>query len=130
MGAINPITIIIAGLIHFAIGMIWYSPMFFGKMWLELSGVKEMKLGLGVLLLGIIGSLVTAFVLGCVVAFSGAQTPLDGVIIGTLMEIGFIATLLLGDMLFEKRPFKLFVLRNAYNLVALGVTGSIIAVWR
>jgi hypothetical protein len=130
MAGVNLLVVLVAGIVHFAVGMIWYSPFLFAKMWMELTGVKEMKPTPIVLVLGILGSIVTAYVLANIVVFAGAKTVLDGVIAGVMVEIGFIATLLLGDMLFEKKPFKLFVLRNAYNLVALGITGAILAVWR
>lgn len=127
---VNYPAILAAGVIHFAIGMIWYSPFLFGNLWLKLTGVAEMKPNLVDILLALGSSLIVAFVMAYMVLLSGAVTMIDGAIVGIIIEVGFIATLLLGDMIFEKKPFKLFLLRNGYNLVALAVIGAILAVWR
>jgi hypothetical protein len=127
---VNWMAVLIAGIVHFTIGMIWYSPLMFAKMWMELTGVSEMKPSLQDMIMTVLSSLITAFVLGNIIILSGAKTIVDGAVVGIMVEIGFIATLLLGDMIFEKKPFKLFLLRNGYNLIALSVIGALLAVWR
>ncbi len=82
------------------------------------------------MILAILSSLGVALGLAYVISFSGANTLLAGAKIGVLVELGFIATLLLGDVVFEKRPWKLFLLRNGYNLTAFAVIGAILAVWK
>jgi hypothetical protein len=133
--AVNWLAVLVAGILHFAIGMIWYSPIMFGKLWKQLAGVAEMKASAKDMVLSLLGSLVVAYVMAqlvCsnVVCYAGAGSLINGALLGIMVEIGFIATLLLGDMIFEKKPLKLFVLRNGYNLVALAVVGALLAVWR
>lgn len=135
MVAVNWLAVLVAGIIHFAIGMLWYSPVMFAKTWMELAGVKEMKASAKDMVLSLLGSLVVAYVLAqlvCsnVVCYAGAGSMLNGALLGIMVEIGFIATLLLGEMLYEKKSFKLFLLRNGYNLVALAVVGALLAVWK
>ena len=46
---VDYVSILAASVISFVIGMLWYSPVFFGKRWIALSGVdmkKAKKLGL------------------------------------------------------------------------------------
>ncbi len=38
----NPLAILVAGIAHMAIGLMWFMPKFFGNAWAELTG-KEMK---------------------------------------------------------------------------------------
>ena len=135
MVAVNWLAVLVAGIVHFAIGMIWYSPIMFGKLWMELAGVKEMKASAKDMILSLLSSLVVAYVLAqlvCsnIVCYAGAGSLINGALLGIMIEIGFIATLLLGEMIFEKKPFKLFILRNGYNLLALAVIGALLAVWR
>jgi hypothetical protein len=127
---VNWLAVLIAGLVHFAIGMIWYSPLMFAKMWMKLTGVSELKPTLQDMIISVLSSLVMAFVLANIIILSGAKTIVDGVVVGIMVEIGFIATLLLGDVIYEKKPFNLFLLRNGYNLIALSVIGALLAVWK
>lgn len=129
MGLVNYWAVLVAALAHFIIGMVWYSPLLFGKMWMELSGAADLKPSPKDLVMALFSSLILAYVLANVVFLAGARTILDGAVVGIMVEVGFIATLLLGDMIFEKKPFKLFLLRNGYNLLALAVAGAILAVW-
>ena len=130
MELMNFPAVLAAGAAHFAIGMIWYSPLLFGKIWMELSGLSETKLTPRDLGAAFCSSLIVAYVLACVVLLAGARTLLDGAVVGIMAEVGFVATLLLGDMIFEKKPLKLFLVRNGYNLLALAAAGAILAVWR
>ena len=49
---------------------------------------------------------------------------------GVLVWIGFVVTLEIGELIWEKIPFKLFLIRVGGHLVALSVAGAILAVWR
>jgi len=53
-----------------------------------------------------------------------------GIIIGVLVCIGFVAPLEIGELIWEKIPFKLFMIRVGTQLVGLSVAGSILSVWR
>jgi hypothetical protein len=44
--------------------------------------------------------------------------------------LGFVVTLEVGELIWEKIPFRLFAIRIGNHLVALGIAGAILAVWR
>ena len=127
---INYLAILVAGIVHFAIGSIWYSPLLFANLWKKLAGVAEFKPTAQDMIAALGSSIVIAFVLSIILIFAGARTVVDGIVVGIMVEIGFIATLLFGDVIFEKKPFQLFLLRNGYNMLALAVIGALLAVWR
>ena len=77
-----------------------------------------------------LGSLVTAFVLSKVVNAMGALTLGSGIAVGFWMWLGFVATVTLGSVLYERRSPNLYILNNGYQLVALAIMGAILAVWR
>ena len=46
---INYLAVVVAAIAWFVVGSLWYSPLLFGKMWMELSGITpgamaEMKM--------------------------------------------------------------------------------------
>jgi hypothetical protein len=49
---------------------------------------------------------------------------------GILVCLGFMATLEIGELIWEKIPFKLFMIRVGNQLVGLASAGAILAVWR
>lgn len=123
---VNLVAVLVAALTHNVIGFIWYSPLLFQKLWMQLDGITEFKMTAKDGLLSIVISLTTAYVLAIFVKM-GEQTIMTGAKIGLLAGLGFIVTLLFGDVVFSKKPVKLFLLRAAYNLIALAVMGAILA---
>ena len=97
-------------------------------------GVKDQSMGgegMGkTLVWTYIGSLVTAGVLRKFATMVGATTLGAGVALGAMVWLGFIATVTLAGVLYEKRSVNLYALNNAYQLVSLVIMGAIVAAWR
>ncbi len=127
------LAIIVAAVAQFILGWLWYGPLF-GKRWMSLMGINPQSInreGMGkTLVWTFIGSLVTAGVLRKFATMVGATTVGAGVGLGALVWFGFIATVTLAGVLYEKRPVKLYILNNGYQLVSLVVMGAIVAAWR
>ena len=126
---INPLAVLIAGLVHIVLGLIWFMPKLFGNIWVEITG-KEMKPATQWIAAGIIGHLIMALVLAVIVSLANATTVVGGVIVGVLICIGFVAPLEVGELVWEKIPFKLFMIRVGNQLVGFSLAGAILAVWR
>lgn len=129
LAGINLLAVLVAGMVHTVIGLIWFMPKFFGNLWVELTG-KEMKPARQWIPAGLIGHLVMAFVLAIIVNLANATNVVSGMVVGVLVCLGFMATLEIGELIWEKIPFKLFMIRVGNQLVGLGIAGSILAVWR
>ena len=124
---INWFAILAAVIIKQAIGAFWYSPALFGPSWCKLADVSEaeMKAGLAKALIpDAIGSaLIHA------VHYAGAQNWAQGAAVGFFNWLGFVAVVTLGSVTFEKRPLQLYLINNAYLLLALLLMGAVLAVW-
>jgi hypothetical protein len=129
ISGINIVAVLVAGLAHMATGLMWFSPVCFGKQWMELTK-QEMKPDRRWIAAGVIGHQVIALVLAVVVYLASATTILEGFVVGVLIWIGFVVTLEIGELIWERIPFKLFMLRIGNHFVALSVSGMILAVWR
>jgi len=77
-----------------------------------------------------LGSLVTAFVLSKVAIAMGASSFGAGIAVGFWVWLGFVATVTLASVLYERRSVNLYILNNGYQLVGLAIMGAILAVWR
>lgn len=113
-----------------ALGSVWYGPVF-GKAWMKLVGVnkedvnkKEMPKLYGIMFLG---ALVQAYVLSIFIHYAGAYNLFLGAKTGLWAGFGFVATTMIGNYLFARRPMKLFYIDAGYSLVNLMVMGAIIA---
>jgi hypothetical protein len=126
---INLLAVLVAGFAHMATGLIWFMPRFFGRQWMELTK-QELKPARQWIAAGIIGHQLIALVLAVVVYLANATTIFEGIIVGILIWIGFVVTLEVGELIWEKIPFKLFAIRIGNHLVALSIAGVILAIWR
>ena len=133
---INYLAVLGAALFSIVLGSLWYGPLF-GKLWMKLSGHKPSdaakdKMGM-LYALATIGSLVQAYVLAHSLIFASAYTNTtglpSGLVAGFWNWLGFIAPVTLGDVLWYGKPWKLWILNNAYYLTSLLVMGAILALW-
>ena len=131
---INLVAVLVAAVLSMVLGATWYSPAVFGKKWMALVGMTAEKAKNGPInmgtayFLGFIGSLVAAYVLALVVVAFSAGTFVQGLQVGFWIWLGFYATQTLGTVLWEQRPFNLYVLNNAYWLVMLLLMSGVLAV--
>lgn len=126
---INLWAVLVASVASTFIGMLWYSPVFFGKIWMKLAKPRIKRPSGISMLIGFISSFVLFYMLATVMSFVNSNGILDGISTAFWMWLGFIATVSLGVVLWEGKPFKLYILNNAYNLLSLIVAGIILAVW-
>lgn len=129
---INLLAVLAAGAAAFVIGSLWYSVLF-GKLWMKLAGMKKQHKDpyMAVrFLVYLIGQLVMAFVLAHFLIFTNAVTYVEGLTTVFWLWLGFIAPITIGGVLWEKKSINLFVLNNAYNLIAMGVMSVILLAWK
>lgn len=133
---INYLAVLISAVASFATGMLWYSRVLFGNLWMKFSGIsktsieKSKKKGMApYLAAAFIGGLVMSFVLAHFVDIAGAVTALEGAQTGFWSWLGFVAPVMLGTVLWEGKSFKLYLINASHYLVVLMAMGSILAVW-
>lgn len=137
---INYWAILVAAIANMVVGSLWYGPLF-GKMWIAMMGFTPEKMAEAKAkgmtksyVLALVGSLVMAYVLAHSLVFASAYTKTTGVSAGLMAGfwnwLGFVAPVTLGSVLWEGRPWKLWILNAAHYLVALLVMGLILALWQ
>jgi hypothetical protein len=128
LSEINYLAVLVTGIIHMVANLVWFLPKFFGKAWAELTQ-KEMKPAPQWIWAGVVSHLLVAFTLAILVNLAGATTILGGIVVAALAWLGFVVTLEAGELIWEKIPFKLFLIRVGNQLVSMCLIGAILAVW-
>lgn len=132
LGNINYLAVLVASLCSFVVGWLWYGPLF-GKVWMKLNGfskenIKEGGVSMPIIMItNYIATFLSAFALAM---FLGNKSDLVfGIFAGFMIAIFWIATSRLNDVLYERKPFGLFLINVGYNLAIYILMGAIIGVW-
>lgn len=130
---VNYLAVVVAAVVAIVIGFAWYSPRVFGTRWLGYLGTTQAQLGnpgATGMAVGVIASLVNAWVLALLSLNLGGKTITDGIMLGVLAWLGFMATITAAEISFEKRPWGLWLLNNAHNVIVQVVMAAIVTLWR
>ena len=139
MVPINYWAVLLNVVIAMALGFVWYGPLF-GKKWARLMGwsdeqsqakMKESQAfnyGLTAL-----GSLVMSFVLAHNLEFASTYLATGGISAGLMTGfwnwLGFVAPVTLGSVLWDGKPWMLWVINNGYWLIMMLLMGVVLALW-
>lgn len=132
-GPVNWLAIAVSVIANFVIGGIWYSPLLFVKPWLKMSGVDKQVFdaGLPKALLGdLFSAIAIALVLNQVMRWSDVIGLGSGLLVSVLIWVGFVVSVLITQVTYERRPFAFFAISAGYRFVTLMAMGVILSVWR
>ncbi len=125
--SINWIAVVLAAVAAFALGSIWYGPLF-SKAWLRENGFTAEGVSgrrMAPLFIGSFG--LTAFAAAFLAAFVGPDATAGfGAIAGGAAGIGWVATFTGIHYLYEGKSLKLFLINAGYSVSSLIVMGAII----
>ncbi|MBI2079795.1 DUF1761 domain-containing protein [Candidatus Micrarchaeota archaeon] len=129
---INYLAVVGAAVLSMVLGMLWYGPLF-GKKWMGLMGYSEKNMPKGnmgqMYILAFVGALVMAYVLSHFVDYAEAKTLVEGAMVGFWVWLGFMATLMLGSVLWEGKPWELYFLNAGHKLVEVVVIAVLLTMW-
>lgn len=132
MSTLNVWAVLVAVVVAFVLGALWYSPAVFGKMWKKTNGFEpdEPPKASGA---GLLAAFVMTLVMSANLAMflNDPKTTLAwGATAGFLAGFGWVAMAFGVITVFEKRPPTYALLHGAYFVVALVVMGEILGGWR
>ena len=129
--------VIVATLVHYILGGLWYSPVLFGNKFIELINWSPEKLQQvqneshgKELAIAFVMSLVLVYILAHFVQYTRATNAVGGLQTAFWLWLGFVVTTQVPTVIFEGRSFGLFVINVGYQLVGCSLAGVILAVWR
>jgi Protein of unknown function (DUF1761) len=137
---INMITVLVAVVINFVVGALWYMPLF-GKAWAKEHGFdlsnkppsSTMMKGMAFM---VIGNFFFAWVFAHNIAawsfvpgMSEMSMTSNSISAAVFTWLGFYFPGLLGATVWENKSWKLFFIDGCYNLVALLITAFLLNAW-
>ena len=139
MVPINYLAVLLNVVIAMALGYAWYGPLF-GKQWaasvgmsyadMEAAMKRNMAFSYGMMALG---ALIMSFVLAHSEIFAGTYMQVSGVAAGLQAGLwnwlGFIAPVLMGGVIWERKPWAWWCINAGYYFVLLMIMGVVLALW-
>ena len=139
MVPVNYLAVLVSAALAMFVGYIWYGPLF-GKRWAHLSGLpenamansksKEVRMSYAIMALG---ALLMSFILAHAIIFANTYMQITGLLSGALVGLmnwlGFVVPVSIGTVLWERKPWTLWMINAGYYLVVLILTGALLAFW-
>jgi hypothetical protein len=129
--------VIVATLVHYILGGLWYSPVLFGNKFIELINWSPEKLAqvqgeshAKELAIAFVMSLILVYILAHLIQYTKATNVMGGIQTAFWLWLGFVVTTQAPTVIFEGRSFGLFLINVAYQLVGCAFAGVILAIWR
>jgi hypothetical protein len=131
LSQLNLWAVLVATLVSFGLGGLWYSPKLFGAAWMAETGITEKKAAEANMArtfgLALLANLVIAFNLAM---FLGPERTLGtGILYGFLAGFGWVSMSFAVNDLFEQRSLRLFAINAGFHCVSFTLMGAIIGAW-
>jgi Protein of unknown function (DUF1761) len=132
---LNWLAVIVATIVFFALGALWYAPPVLGRTWQRASGA-EMPEGQRPGIAFYLGPLVTCFLSTVATAMLALTTATDtlgeAIVLGVVVGIGYAAAVAFVGGIFDPhkpQPLVWFAIFSGYQLVGLLIVATIVALW-
>ena len=126
--------IVFCAVANMVLGMVWYHQKVFGTIWMRLSNLtpemveKGKKTMVVRMIAAFFGAMLVAYVLNHFGIAWGVYDWAGAIELGVWIWIGFVAPTMVGMVLWEQRPMKLFLLNSAYWLISLVIMSLILVI--
>jgi Protein of unknown function (DUF1761) len=132
IGTLNIPAVIVAGVLYFLFGALWYSPLLFAKPFMRFRNATAAELSGPPTdyLITLVNAVIAAFVVAIVIRLAQAATFVDGLGVGLMLAVGLVMTTSLTFTIFSGPHKGLWVIYSGYKLVGFGIMGILLALWR
>ena len=135
LGELNYLAVVAGIIINMALGALWYSPILFANPWMATTGITKEYIdehkdqAMKGYAVSIVASTVFVLGLAVMVQVSGAADLAEGLAVGAIAGVGFVATTQAANYTFENRPLKLYLINIGYSVVGFAIIGALLGAW-
>lgn len=132
---INWLAVLVAAIAYFALGALWYSPLF-GKKWIQYQNIDMNDPNIKKGVAGIMGGSFILMLLATIgLAILVARIPLNGGVmsglkLGLSTGLLFSATAISITYLYIKKPIGLHFIDGLYHVVGQIIAAIILCIWK
>ena len=121
--------LVLAVIVYFGIGSVWYSPVMFMKQWQAEIKKKtgEMSMAATAMISTLIAMVVLVLVEAYLVHATGTHGLWRGAYLGAKIWVGFVATTALVNHVFQGSSKRLYAIDQGYHFVGIVLAGAILA---
>ena len=135
LDGINYLAVVAAIVLNMGMGALWYSPLLFARPWMAANGFTEESIreaggATKGYVVSVIVSVVVAFAIASFAEAAGSDTAIEGLVLGLVAGLGFVATTAGVSYIFESRPLKLYLINAGYPVVSFALMGLLIGAWQ
>ena len=132
---INILAVLVAGVVFFVLGGLWYAVIFAKPVQKAMNFNAEQEAAAKAIFprnLGIhfVSGLLMSYMMAHTLNYFDVQTAMTGVHAGAGLWLGFVFPFSWVETAFEQRSSSMFWINSANSLVSLVVVGVILALWR
>ncbi len=136
LGDVNWLAIIVAAVVYFGIGGLWYAPPVLGNAWMRAIGWKpapdERTSNTTMYLAPLLTCLISSIAVAVLAEASGTNTFGEGLVLGLVVGVGIAAAVCFVTGFFDPKkpqPMVYAAITAGYHVVGLTVASAIIGAW-
>jgi hypothetical protein len=133
---LNWLAVVVAAIVYYAIGAVWFAPFVTGRMWQRSIGWDTSQappaMTATTMALPLIAYFVAAVAVAMVAVATGSDDLSAGIVLGVVVAVGFAGSILAVTAAFDPmkpQPWTWFAISFGYHLIGLVVTAVIVSVW-
>jgi hypothetical protein len=135
LGELNWLAVIVATVVYFALGALWYAPPVFGNAWMRSAGTviqEGQRPGPAIYFTPLIGYFIAVIATAMLAQATGTDTFGEGIVLGLVVGVGYAVVAAAVEATFGNRPQNgvWFVITASYNLIGLLIAAVILSVWQ
>jgi hypothetical protein len=135
LGDVNWLAVIVAAIVYFALGAVWYAPAVFGKAWMRSSSYQMPEgesPGASFYIVPFITCLIGTIAVAMLTAATGSETVGEGIVVGLVAGLGIAGSALVVTGYFDPQkaePMVWVAVVTGYHLVGITLAAVILAIW-
>ena len=132
---INHLAVLVAVVLQFVFGFLWYGNVLFGEAWMGMVGLDMASIeadppGAEEWITNIVSAVVSMYALAWLFTKINVTSLLQGLLIGLLIGFAFVLLSIMTSGMFAKDPYGLAWITGGFTTAGLAIGGAVLGAWK